>query len=56
MKKTIMATCSNTGAKIVSRHCYPHVVERMTEIVTEEAQRLSGSTDVEIKVTDKVEI
>tara|TARA_Y100001960_G_scaffold334152_1_gene445942 strand:- start:11770 stop:11943 length:174 start_codon:yes stop_codon:yes gene_type:complete len=56
MKKTIMATNKNNGNKIVSRHCYNTVVDRMQDIVVNEAARIIGnSEDVEITITDKIE-
>lgn len=56
MKKTIMATNKTNGNKIVSRHCYNAVVDRMQDIVMSEATRIIGnSDDVEITITDKVE-
>lgn len=55
MKKTILATCKSSGAKIVSRHCFPHVVENMTEIVDSEAKAITGTDNYEITVTDKIE-
>jgi hypothetical protein len=54
MKKTITATCKETGAKIVSRHCYKHVVDKMTDNVEVEAQRLTDK-EFEITITDKIE-
>lgn len=55
MKKTITATCQTTGSKIVSRHCFPDVVEKMSAIVGNEAKSLIGSDNYEIDVSDKIE-
>lgn len=56
MKKTITATNKTNGNKIVSRHCHNAVVDRMQDIVVNEAARIIGnSDDVEITITDKIE-
>jgi hypothetical protein len=56
MKKTITATNKTNGNKIVSRHCYNAVVDRMEDIVMHEATQIIGnSDDVEITITDKIE-
>lgn len=55
MKKTITATCRKSGAKIISRHCYPHVLEKISDTVSDEAERILDSTDFDLTVTDKIE-
>ena len=54
MKKTITATKKACGSAVVSRHCLPHVIDEMTEIVSREAALLT-SDEIEISVTDKIE-
>lgn len=54
MKKTIMATKKACGSPVVSRHCLPHIVEKMKDSVSKEAALITNE-DIEISVTDKIE-